>query len=268
MQPLNAASEELARLNSMTKYPSILTYHSIGERGRLDKHIQVPFDDDDDVIITEKIDGTNARLIRTPDDDYFIGSREELLHAKGDRIWIPTGGIVEALNIVSHVASQIAVTNLHIVFGEVFGGKTTAGAKNYTGQRKVGFRVFDIAVIEWVLADEMVSGWPREKIASWRDNGGQIYLDEKQLSVEVDQLYTELTPRLTTVKGKNLPKDHKDVLEWLHQVSPKTQVRLDDGAKAKSEGVVIRTPCRGKIAKIRYEDYERTLRPQKPGKKK
>jgi hypothetical protein len=244
----------------------------MGERQKLDKNIQVHFDDDDDVIITEKIDGVNARLIFTPDlwsprNDYFIASREELLHAKGDRIWIPTGDIVET--VLPFVrALRYGNSALCVVFGEVFGGKTTKGAKNYTGQRRLSFRVFDAVFIDWETADEMLSNWPREKIASWREHGGQTFVDEAKIDAIAKSLEQETTPRLTTVKGKDLPKDHKDVLEWLHQVSPKTKVRLDDGAKAKSEGVVIRTSDRSKIAKIRYEDYERTLRPPQPGKKK
>ena len=72
-----------------------------------------------------------------------------------------------------------------------------------------------------------------------------------------------IVPRLATIKGKDLPKTHKEVMEWLREKSPKTKCGLDvldEGAKGKSEGVVVRTADRKKIAKIRYEDYDRTLR--------
>jgi len=50
---------DLAKLNSLTKYPSILTYHALGDKGILQETVQVPFDGR--VIGTEKVDGTNRR---------------------------------------------------------------------------------------------------------------------------------------------------------------------------------------------------------------
>ena len=258
--------EALGRLNSMTKYPSILTYHKLGERQKLTDIIQVPFDDDDDVIITEKIDGTNARIIYLPDDDFFIGSREELLHAKGDRIWIGTGGIVNAIRDMSN-SIRYNLNNVCVIYGEVFGGKVSSGSKNYTGHKNVGFRIFDILLVPRPQADDMILGndnWTRQRIASWRDHGGQVFQDSQALLDTAIEIKQELTPRLCAIKGKDLPKSHQEMLDWLKMVTPKTQACLDNEAKAKSEGVVIRTPDRSKIAKIRYEDYERTLRaPQK-----
>lgn len=264
----------LDNLNSMTKYPSILTYHQLGERGKLEENIQVSFDDDEDVIITEKVDGTNARIIFFPDKesrasyDYVIGSREELLHAKGDRIWISTEGIVSTVkshNIIQNVYRTIfnepwPVANIWVVFGEVFGG-STGQAKQYTGNKKTGFRVFDMIMIPWYLASDMLFGknWDRQKISAWRQNGGQEFLKHSNLLNLFDKNENvKLTPRLYVIKGKYIPKTRKDVLEWLRYYS-KTQCMLDDGAKAKSEGFVIRNEDRSKIAKIRIEDYERTL---------
>lgn len=265
--------EQLGRLNSMTKYPSILTYHQIGERGKLDDHIQVSFDDDEDVIVTEKVDGSNTRLIFLPGGDYIIGSREELLHAKGDRIWIPDGGIVDTIkehDIITKTygamfsGPDLPFANAWVVFGEVFGGKT-GQPKQYTGKRGTGFRVFDVMKLPKPLADDMVmgrDGWTRERLASWRQRGEQQYMKTSDLMYWFGSALVQLTPRLTTVKGKDLPKTHTETLQWL-QPFAKTLCRLDDGAKAKSEGVVIRNENRTKIAKIRFEDYERTLRPQR-----
>ena len=85
-------SLDLRKLNSATKYPSIPTYHSLGERGRLlDQCIDLA---EQDLVATEKVDGTNSRIIILPDGMYLIGSREELLHAKGDLIHNPAQGIV------------------------------------------------------------------------------------------------------------------------------------------------------------------------------
>ncbi len=35
---------DLVKLNSMTKYPSILTYHALGDKGMLQETVQIPFE--------------------------------------------------------------------------------------------------------------------------------------------------------------------------------------------------------------------------------
>jgi hypothetical protein len=53
---------------------------------------------------------------------------------------------------------------------------------------------------------------------------------------------------------------HKVVLENLKKFIPTTKVALSENALKKSEGVVLRNESRSKIVKVRFEDYERTLR--------
>ncbi|MNJ03530.1 hypothetical protein D3C73_1638880 [compost metagenome] len=56
---------DLKKINSLTKYPSILTYHQLGERGRLNDELTElkGFSDSDDVYIYEKVNGENSRII-------------------------------------------------------------------------------------------------------------------------------------------------------------------------------------------------------------
>ena len=64
---------DLRLLNSLTKYPSIPTYHTLDPRdGGLTDPATVF---SGDVIATEKVDGTNSRLVLLPDGSYLIGSR-------------------------------------------------------------------------------------------------------------------------------------------------------------------------------------------------
>ena len=58
--PFNVRTVDLGRLNSITKYPSIPTYHPMGDRGEL-RDGPLPFRGT--VIATEKVDGTNSRVI-------------------------------------------------------------------------------------------------------------------------------------------------------------------------------------------------------------
>jgi hypothetical protein len=56
---------DLGKLNSMTKYPSILTHHSLGDKGVMQDAVQIPFEGR--IIGTEKVDGMNTRIIYCSD---------------------------------------------------------------------------------------------------------------------------------------------------------------------------------------------------------
>jgi hypothetical protein len=240
--------KDLNKINSMTKYPSIETYHKIGERGRLLDEVQVDFEDHE-VILTEKIDGVNGRIIIFPDGLYIIGSREELLYAKGDLIGNPQLGIVDALKpIAEGLSPRLYIT---VFYFEVYGGRTTKNSRQYTGSGLVGARLFDIAAVP--NSDEILE-LPIEKIAAWRDNGGQKFYGEALLW----ELRFDLTPRIGT--EKEMPVGVIETFDWLKSKIGKTQVGLDEGALGKPEGLVVRSADRSRIAKIRFEDYERTMR--------
>ncbi len=260
----------LDALNSMTKYPSIPTYHKMGDRGALlDEHLPLP----QDVVITEKVDGTNSRIILMQDGRYFIGSRETLLHCQGDVIFNPAQGIVEALRPLADVAGGLLacpVDGLKVLYLEVFGGKITRASKQYTGRRAVGYRLFDVAEIHDM---DTLGGQAPEAIARWRDDGGQQFYDEDALrslpeafadaiaAGDRDVIPPLLTPRIAESPDvPPLPTAHADVLAWLKELLPDTQCRLDDDAGGNPEGVVVRTPDRSSIVKVRVEDYERHLR--------
>src|SRR5262249_50722173 len=56
------------------------------------------------------------------------------------------------------------------VYGKSIGG----GARNYTKQGKVAFRLFDVVFISNF---EELLALPADQIARWRDNGGEPYVD-------------------------------------------------------------------------------------------
>jgi len=94
-------------------------------------------------------------------------------------------------------------------------------------------------------------------IAAWRESGGQSFADITKLSDLAMLSGVETVPRLVS---PDLPVTIEETLEWLRSVAPRTIVPLDGVAKGKAEGVVVRTATRSQIAKIRFEDYERTMK--------
>jgi len=246
---------DLQRLNSATKYPSILTLHKLGEKGRLtDVLNMVP---EPGLVVTEKVDGTNTRIIFMPDGLYLVGSREHLLHAKGDLIHNSALGIVESVRAMADRinAKRSLDGTIKILFLETYGGKTTAAAKNYTSDQSFGHRVFDL-----VTLDANILGLSLQEISAWRENGGQSFASEEELQSFSEMFDVPLTERLAT---PSLPSDHADVLTWLETVIPQTFAALDTEARQEPEGVVVRSADRSRIAKIRFADYRRTLKSRK-----
>jgi RNA ligase-like protein len=251
----NVRTVDLAKLNSLTKYPSILTYHTLDPKngGLLEEATAFA----GTVIGTEKVDGTNSRVISLPDGCYLLGSREELLYGKGDLIGNPSLGIVEALKETADRLCDGGRAEIMVYYFEVFGGKVTANSKQYTGEQRVSFRLFDVVALREY--DALLSQ-PAAQIAQWRDNGGQSFADEATLERVAAQYELTLTPRLFAVDGADLPRGIPETLAFLRTRLPESKCRLDDAGGGKPEGIVLRSSDRSTIAKARFEDYERTLK--------
>jgi hypothetical protein len=256
----------LRALNSLTKYPSIPTYHQLDPRNGSLTDEAAPFTGQ--VIGTEKVDATNARIILLPPDDggYLLGSREELLYANGDLIGNPALGIADHLRDVADsfgTSVNPGYDDLRVFYVELYGGKIGGQAKQYSTRGSVGYRLFDVATIERV--SEKLT-WSAERISRWRDGGGQAFADETDLSTFARLTGFEPAPRLFEVDAADLPTDIEQMHAFLVEKLPRTLVGLDDSAKGGAEGIVLRTPDRSVIAKARFQDYERTLKRRANGR--
>lgn len=256
---------DLSLINSMTKYPSILTYHVLNNKnGCLLDEVRAFTGE---IVATEKVDGTNSRIICLSDGNYLIGSREELLFAKGDLIGNPSLGIVAALkDIAEQLVAKGPVINdsIRVYFGELFGGKITQHSKQYTGEKAVAFRLFDVLDISDV--DAMLAT-PRQEISrlrdmSWNTVEGTRFVDEQTLSSLAEASSLELTPRILAADATIVPTNINETLDFLKTNMESTQCAIDEGAGGRPEGLVIRTTDRSQIAKLRFRDYEKTLRNQ------
>ena len=84
---------------------------------------------------------------------------------------------------------------------------------------------------------------------------GQSFLPSDVLSTH--SIYWHLVP---SVPFEIAGLSHREILDSLKSHLPKTNVALSDSAQMKPEGVILRNNDRTKIVKLRFEDYERTLR--------
>lgn len=260
---------DLDVLNSATKYPSIPTYHPMGDKGRLGEVPQVVFRTP--VYATEKVDGVNARIIFTqdPSHPYIMGSREEFLHAAGDLVYPSSFGLVDTLrpvvramtgDFLHHLwqeASHLIPEQrwLTVIYGEVFGNLTSQARNVYTKDRENQFRIFDVGFIP-----VHVLGWDVARVASWRDDGGQRFLPHHPLREavrELDNAIVSMVPEVFSVP--EMPTTLQGVYGLLCEKLPTSKVIFGEDATGRPEGVVLRSFGGSKVAKVRFIDYERTL---------
>ena len=232
---------------------------------------------DDRIFLHEKVDGCNARIVLVPDDtnpfvrDFFLGSRDSFLYAKGDRIGDPTMSIVDTLKIAAQRVADLPFNvvgsdgGLVVIFGEVYGNRVGSNWKNYDSGKATGFRVFDVAYVEdWKAMLEQ----PKDRIASWREHGGQKWVPTDSLVELADNCGLDYVPYIDCLdRPSDIPTRLTETLEWMDLYGPYTEASLDPSVKGKKEGLIARTDDRRVIVKIRYEDYERTIRRTSQGKR-
>jgi hypothetical protein len=246
-------------LNTLTKYLSILTYHELGDNGVLNDIFSENciFPDKEICIISEKIDGTNTRII-SYNDDFIIGSREQLLYAKNDRFADPAQNIVKAVKDIAYkINNYLGKDNMfHVVFGETYGGAVTSGSKNYTTDKTLGFRVFDklsftdSELMELMKKDIRMISEEREKLCY------QFY-EISKLKEFCQSVNIMTVEYIDHIIGSKMPRSLKETFDWLQQYRKSVSGINNNG---NSEGVVVRTQDRKIIRKLRFEDYERTRR--------
>lgn len=241
------------KINTLTKYPSILTLHRLGEKGRLKNKFTTPIQNEK-MYATEKIDGTNARII-CYGSEYLIGAREFILHHSDDLYFDNAQEIVTGLKSLNVDIPK--TEKLTVIYGEFYGGKTSANSKWY-GKEKNGFRVFDVVVYDnlSILEKDLpeISRW-RETETELGIKYGQKFLTRLEMETKFPKF--EFVPLIEFDLGD---MSHKNIMDNLNKFIPKTTVALTETALNKAEGLVLRNDNRSKIVKIRFEDYERSLR--------
>ena len=250
------------KLNSMTKYPSILTLHKLGDRGTLlDELTDSSISNNDTFYATEKIDGTNVRII-LHGDEFIIGSRENLLYYSKDMLYDPAQGIVDAIKSKVH----LPYTNgLIVIYGELYGGNITSHS-NWYGKNALGFRVFDICDYDYHNVDwiTMLLTMSHSQISRWREHEEDGILKYSQPFMTLDDNYKsrfiyEFAPTINPINIDPNTITHLNAMTQMKMNLPETKCKLSEAGSGNCEGIVIRTADRSKIYKLRFEDYQKTL---------
>lgn len=255
--------EYAQKLNTLTKYPSILTFHNLGvKKGTLIDTLtsdKFPKSDDEELEGTEKVDGTNSRIIICGE-DYAIGMREDIIYIKGDKT------INDKLGVLSNcipIAERLVKENsfdkntLIVIYGEHYGFNVGANYKNYAKGKNIEFRVFDTWDMSISEILELFEKYDLNRLSTWRKQENQPFYPIDKLNSFVTTLGLKRTPVLFKIKKGDLKMSIEDMYKFLLTYKD-TIVGLDNNGK--SEGFVVRSKDRKYIKKIRLEEYEKTLR--------
>lgn len=142
----------------MYKYSKIETLFKRDGNFKITNQIRLPeFENIKRWLITEKIDGTNIRIIYTPEEKLLIRGRT-------DKASIPTFLLEELQNIFT-VDKIKAILNNPIkqglcLYGEGYGAKIQKGGGNYNQYNS--FRLFDVWIDGWWLEWEGIEETAKE----------------------------------------------------------------------------------------------------------
>ena len=201
----------------MYKYPKIETLFKRDKNFKVTNEIRLPeFENIKNWLITEKIDGTNIRIIYTPDDKLLIRGRT-------DRASIPTF-LLEELQKTFTIEKIRAVLDNPIekglcLYGEEYGAKIQKGGGNYN--KGNSFRLFDVWIdgcwLEWGGIEETANklgiktaptaGLMNIEDATTLVNGknklySRIALDENKTEVLVEGIVARTDPTMLFRRGK------------------------------------------------------------------
>ena len=125
------------KLNALTQYPSILSFHKLNDEGKAinelasaDYQPTPPRPEKMNVIIQEIIDGEIIRII-VLDNDYFIGNKNEIIHAKGDRIVLDSMIIPVYKSLSNFFQANLSSNERMMILYGVLYGKGIKGHDRY-----------------------------------------------------------------------------------------------------------------------------------------
>lgn len=253
---------DLAKLNSLTKYPSIPTWHVLDGKGVLTDSATT-VDAGTAFYLTEKVDGTNGRIVRLGR-SWWIGSRDNLIASNDGSVNAVKNPLEQAIvDTLKPIADRLRTTDFVVVwFFEVFGANIGDASREYAPRNgEVSCRLFDRAVI--ADSASILNTMNPEQISSWRKRGGQTF----DSLVSLRWSYTEIedlvlaVPFLGIAYASEMPVTLEDGRPFIEKwIGKKTRCALDPAALGRPEGIVARTADRRVIVKLRLSDYDKAIR--------
>ena len=259
----------LDKMNSLSKFPSILPFHKIGKRGGVTEELN-PIDQIflhqeklGKLFITEKIDGIASRAI-VYKNDYLLADKNNFVYAKGDRIYQSI--IIDQMKetVEEFIKRNPDPEKVHVIYGITYGYKIGNGTDLYiyNDSKKRDFRIFDIYSMG-VFEFNNILGQSTKSIIDWRESNKQEFWNYTDLMDFCDGSNVKIVPVLETdIFLKDIPDKVDYAFTWLKKFKASKAILDGDinvnnqGSKyGQSKGIVIRNNDRSFIRQLLFEEY-------------
>ena len=244
------------KLNTLTYYPSILDFHNIENNKAIDKlsiaNYQPipPRPDNMKVVIKELINGDIIRIISI-DNDFFIGNKTDIIHARGDRI-ILDAKIVPMYKALSSFFGSNMTNNerLMVLYAVIYNTNLYNGPDELQCVLIEGFTLKLEDVIS-LCRDNNI-----EQIQEWVNTLHQPFWSINTLNKFGNACNIEPLPVLEETTLNTIPTKIEDMKKWLNkykQSSLKIEVQHEQIKKPTLDDIIQNTESKD-INNISKED--------------
>jgi len=256
------SSSDLELLEAVTRWPSIKSYHKMDEHGRLIDELRFPEIAGEAVYATEKVDGSNVRVVVDSLLRVSVGTRNQLVMFRGEAAAQDSMGVVGALRGLPRslsISGRPSPGHVRAYYGELYGGAIN-GHGHYTQDKtRMQWALFAIADFDI----EALSQLERAEIAARRRllTTDGVHAEGRLGEYVMIHGGGEDSPTVPYLGRRHAPPATvAEAAEWLaHVLGPVTRAAIGDAKPGKPEGVVITGVESGLIAKLRVKDYEGAL---------
>lgn len=177
--------------------------------------------------ICELIDGELGRFITTGD-DYFVGTTEDIVYARGDRIVNNSIVIPLHMAITEYIESRLNSTDnmFTVLYGVAYGGDIK-GNNRYTKENKNSFCLIDGFSMPYEQVEYILEKYEIDKINEMVQKGANGYWTMNELNNFSNEYNIPGVPIIDFILQENLPKNEEEIIN-LSKKYLKSTIVLDE----------------------------------------
>ena len=225
------------KIDALTKYPNILPLHINGITTE-NKNQPLPSHPEKvETIATEYISGSLSRIIIL-DNDFFIGTNDDIIHAQGDRI-VNDNIVPPTYQGLHNFITTYTPSNerLLVLYGIAYGEGFTE-QERYTRNNVTGFKVIDGFTLQTQDIVKLLENMSVEDINNWREEMKQPLWSIRTLKRFCDHFRLQTPSILYEGTLDQIPiYNTNELMNWTKQFN-KSTVLLDNIEDTTSESVI------------------------------
>lgn len=212
---------DFEKLNTITKYPNILPLHQVNDAGAATNTLStaeyqpVPIQTNKmEVEVSELIDGELSRIIILGD-DFLIGDKKEIVHAKGDRI-ITNDIVMPTYNGLNNFIREYRPSEERflILYGIVYGASLN-GSNRYTNIGKSSYALIEGFTAKVADMQTLCTTNSIDELQVWNNTLQAPFWTISTKNKFANAFNLAIAPKLTTLTLDKVPINPNKMLDWL-----------------------------------------------------